>query len=223
MSIFTTPKINSTTPAGPTKVRNSALEIVLMLIVIGVVYQYLVKPKQVELMTAQENYTKADGERQEAEKTKSALSSLQAQLENQTAKIAVLDESLPLSSRITRTYLELQQLVTDAAMTPGNIQVDQTVDQAAVNIDLSKVFAKPRKLASLKISLNVIGSIQDFQGLLETIESQNRVYNIDSVDIQPERDNVFAFHIQMKTYVYVPDAITPNTAAGAISTPTTNK
>lgn len=223
MSILTTPKINSSSPAVPAKVRNSALEVILMLVVIGVVYQYLVKPKQVELASAQENYIKADGERKEAEKTQSALSSLQTQLESQGAQIAVLDESLPLSSRITRTYLELQQLVTDAAMTPGNIQVDQTVDQAAVNIDLSKVFAKPRKLASLKISLNVIGSMLDFQGLLETIESQNRVYNIDSIDIQPERDNVFAFHIQMKTYVYVPDAVLPNAAAGAISTPSTNK
>lgn len=208
MALINTPKINISSANIATSTRNTAFEVVLMLILIGVGYPYLIKPKLAELSEVKASYNKLEEERKQYEDTKKALSNLASQLEdpNNDAWVSVLDESLPLSSRITRTYLEMQKIVQLSGMTPGNIQVDQSVDQAAVNIHLDKVFAKPRKVAPLRIGLSVVGSMKAFQSFIEQLESQNRVFNIDSLDIQPERKDIFSFRLQMKTYVYVPDA-----------------
>jgi Tfp pilus assembly protein PilO len=214
--------INSFSTSGPqvsisARSKNIVVEIVFILIIMAVGYPYLIKPKQAEVRAKEAALHVLKQDSEEFEETTKALQNLQLQLtspENEVA-LQVLDEALPLSSRITRSYMEIQDIVARSGLALGALQIDQSLDQAGIVLNPSDKWAKPRKLFSVNVSLSVVGSMQNFQGLLkDKLESSNRVFNVESVDISPASDGNLNFRLSMKTYLY---AIDPQGAPVPIS------
>jgi Tfp pilus assembly protein PilO len=156
------------------------------------------KSKRAEL---QQQQALLEGAQQETKD----LSRLVTQLQASDREVALLDEALPLETRVTKLQVLLNSLVTASGMRLGPVNVETAALGVAAGDKktLDNPFGANRKLQTITLDLMVEGNVDQFRNLLRLIESNSRIVDIVSVDITDETEES-SFRIKLKAYSYAP-------------------
>ena len=200
------PKVKSFSPQSVSKSQATVFELVIMIVVLAVGYPYLVAPKVKEYRDTKDKLVAVTKDSESFENTKRDLENLKKKLADPKNKknIAVLSEALPLQTRITRTYILMEDMVKKPALSLGNLVVDQTADIGGVNVKSTSPYAAARKLSTVNLNVSVTGTMEQFRGFLTILENDNRVLDIQNLEIAPVKEDTLSFHMQVKTYLYAP-------------------
>lgn len=182
---------------------NPVIQIILLLVVLTLVSWFVIKPQwtktsqlRADLKTAQKKMSKVEEDQQEMNK-------LIAELNASPQEVAIVDEALPLSGRVSKAYVLLDNLVRFSGMSSVLLSADDTSEViAAGNKDvLNNPYEPGRELHTITMSVSVSGSMEQFKTLLETIETNGRVLDVETVNILGE-DSEARFRITVKAYSY---------------------
>jgi len=184
--------------------RTSMFELVILLVIGGLFFWFIVQPKAANL-AEQKNLSESlaqesDGLSQQQAK----IDSLIRQLAASSKDLSQLDESLPLHSRTTWVYLLVESVVESSGMTVGSLSVSNTEEEfvAADSTLAGNPFSAGRKVKKISANLGVTGSFAQFQALLKKMESSSRIIDIKTLDVSPASDGLLDFRISFDTYYF---------------------
>jgi Tfp pilus assembly protein PilO len=185
--------------------RTSLIEIGALIAVIILVLWFFVLPKRAALNAQRTELKQQEEVLANSKKDSENLVRLISQLNRSGADIALLDEALPLESRITKLEFLLDSLISASGMRLGLMNVDATTLGVAAGDKktLADPFAAPRKLQTITMEVNVSGNVDQFKNLLQLLESNSRIIDVVSIDITNEEEGS-AFKIKLKSYSYAP-------------------
>jgi Tfp pilus assembly protein PilO len=181
---------------------NPYTQIVLLGVIIALLSFFIVGPKYRAVQSSGADADAISAQRQQVESEKENLAKLMAKLENSKQDIAVTDEALPLNGRVSGLYALLESLVKNSSMQLAEISAaDGVTLVVAADKAESKGLKADRKLLTTKVSLSVVGDMQQLKNLLESIETNPRVMDVDSLNIAANEEGV-RFKIELKAYAY---------------------
>lgn len=183
---------------------NPAVQIVLAAIILVLFSWFILLPKyhdyqnnRVQLAAAKEQLTKIETDQRD-------LNRLVNELKSSPEEIEKIDEALPLTGRVSRVYVVLDNLVRSSAMSMSLLSVDDTTDiiSAGDKAVLADPYKPGRSLHTLTVSASVVGTMEQFRNLLQLIETSSRVLDVDSVEIVAGDDGSATFRLTVKAYSY---------------------
>ena len=195
---------NNFTTTTEQPVRHTLFEVILLVIVAGLFYWFIVLPKQSSNHAQSQQYTALVATQSTLMDNKNKLEAAVADMQSHPEALAEMDEALPLDNRVSKLYIALEQLTQSSAMTVGDINVNYRSDENASGDKtmLANPYAAPRTLQKMVTTLTVTGTFDQFQGLLQKIESSGRLLNVTGIAINPGRENVFDFQVNLEAYYY---------------------
>lgn len=181
-------------------------QLVLLIVVIVLFGWFLVRPKTTKLSEykSQRDDLKATQQKQASDiKT---VHDLVAKMQSSAGDVALLDETLPIESRVTRLQVLLSSIAQNSGMTLVNVSVDPGASGIAAGdkANLDKPFSKPKKLYTSDALINVTGSFDQLKALLSGVENNRRILDVDGMDISAGTDSLLTVHLKLKTYYYAP-------------------
>lgn len=184
--------------------QHTAFEIGLLIIVIGLFYWFIVMPKKAAVETLQTQYQTLSQQQATVKENKKKLATAIAEMKAHPQEVAIINEALPLDNRVTKLYIALESLTQDSGMTVGNINISYNgaEDMAGNKPMLQSPFTAKRTLHKLTTALNVTGTFDQFQALLNKIESSGRLINMSSLSIDAGKDQLLNFNVNLEAYYY---------------------
>lgn len=202
MDILNTKK--NFTIATPPAMQHTVFEIILLVIVSGLLYWFIISPKITKLnaLTVRSNELSADFASLEDNERK--FNKAVAEMKAHPEEIADLDEALPLDNRVTKLHLALESLTESSGMTVGDVSVAYKTDAiiSGNKEQLTSPFKGTRKLQKMTTALDVTGTYDQFQGLLQKLEQSGRILTITSVEVTPTADQLLNFKITLEAFYY---------------------
>ena len=188
--------------SSPGSLRNSLAEIVALILVIVLVFWFFVKPKMVELSAVRADVKSEQAIANRVEADSAQLTKLVSKLQQSKKDVDLLDEALPLESRITRLEVLLDSLVSASGtkLATLNVQVGDKVVSGDKG-ELADQFGVERKLQTYTGDLTVTGSIDEFKNLLQLIETNGRIIEITNLDLTGD-SGVPSYRLKLKAYSY---------------------
>jgi Tfp pilus assembly protein PilO len=184
--------------------RHTLFEVILLLIIIGLFYWFIIIPKQSSLETLNNQYDKLNLEQGTLQENKDRLTKAIADMQSHPQEVAYMDEALPLDNRVTKLYIVLENLTQYSGMKAGDINIafPNQNDMAGNKAQLENPFVVSRSLQKLTTTLNVTGTFDQFQALLQKIEDSGRLINIKAINIVATKENLLDFNINLEAYYY---------------------
>ena len=185
-----------------TKLQASVAEIVAIGLVIILVSWFLIKPKLNQLSKVKASIRTQQIAFDQVEADSATLTKLINQLQQSKSTVALIDEALPLVSRVTRLNVLLDGLATASGtkISSLNVQVGDKI-AAGNKSQLASQYGGNRKLQTFVGDMTVLGTIDQFKNLLQLIETNGRIVDITNVDLSSTGDNN-SFRIKLKAYSY---------------------
>jgi Tfp pilus assembly protein PilO len=186
--------------------RSSLFEAIILLVVVVLFGWFLLKPKNQSLS---EQKSQADILASQAASTaeaKADLEKLVSQMRSNTADVALLDEALPLQSRLSKVEVVLEQYIRDSGLQLSNISVDiPETGVAAADSSLAKnQFEGKRKLQTTPFTVTASGTMQQLRAFLLLLENGGRIIDVAGVEVASQTDSL-TFRIKVKSYAYAPE------------------
>lgn len=186
--------------------RSSLFEAIILLVVVVLFGWFLLKPKNQSLS---EQKSQADILASQAASTaeaKADLEKLVSQMRSNTADVALLDEALPLQSRLSKVEVVLEQYIRDSGLQLSNISVDiPETGVAAADSSLAKnQFEGKRKLQTTPFTVTASGTMQQLRAFLLLLENGGRIIDVVGVEVASQTDSL-TFRIKVKSYAYAPE------------------
>lgn len=183
--------------------RSSLFEAIILLVVVVLFGWFLLKPKNQSLS---EQKSQADVLSKQATSTSEAkadLEKLVSQMRNNATDVALLDEALPLQSRLSKVEVVLEQYTRDAGLQLSNISVDiPDAGVAAADASLAKnQFEVKRKLQTTPFTVTAAGTMQQLRAFLLLLENGGRLIDVAGVEVASQTDSL-TFRIKVKSYAY---------------------
>lgn len=185
--------------------QHSVFEIILLVIVAGLFYWFIVAPKQVKVNAMQNQGSSLEADFNSLEQNEKKFNQAIADMKAHKDDIADLDEALPLDNRATKLQIALGSLTQSSGMVVGDISIAYKNDGVtAGNKDLlANPYKNARKLQRMTTSLDVTGTYDQFQGLLQKLEQSGRILTITGVEIVPTQQNgLLNFKVTLEAYYY---------------------
>ena len=194
---FTSPVKNQTT-------QHTAFEVILLIIIVGLFYWFIVLPKKSSVDDLGSQYKTLQDQQALLLGNKEKLAKAIADMKSHPQMVKEMDEALPLDNRVTKLYIALESLTQDSGMTVGNINIsfNGTEPMAGNKELLANPYGAKRTLHTLTTSLHVSGSFDQFQALLQKIESSGRLINMTSLNITAGKDDALDFSVNLEAYYY---------------------
>lgn len=202
MDILNTKK-NFTIATQPA-MQHTAFEIILLLIVSGLLYWFIILPKQNKLDALTIRSGELSAEFASLEDNERKFNKAVADMKAHPEEIADLDEALPLDNRVTKLNLALENLTQSSGMTVGDIAIAYKNDTviSGNKEKLASPYKGTRKLQKMTTGLDVTGTYDQFQGLLQKLEQSGRILTITSVEVTPTADQLLNFKITLEAFYY---------------------
>jgi hypothetical protein len=182
---------------------NPIIQIVLLIIVIVLLSWFVVKPKYASTMQNRRELSSAKAKMAKVEEDQQELDRLISEMKSSPQDIALVDEALPLTGRVSKTYTLLNTLVQYSGMSLTLISADDTskLIAAGEKDELQNPYKPGRKLHTVTMTVSVAGSMEQFKSLLELIETNGRVLDVDTVNIVGGEDTP-KYQVTVKAYAY---------------------
>ncbi len=162
------PKNNLVSPLnGATQ--HTVFEVILLLVVAGLFYWFIVSPKMSELTAVQAQYAVIEEEHKQLVTNKDLLNQAISDMKSSSDILKDLDEALPLDNKVTKLYIALESLTKTIGMTVGDINISfkSDVPMAGNRAKLASKYGTPRALQKLSTTLSVTGNFSQFQTHLQ--------------------------------------------------------
>ncbi len=195
-----------TTTAGEPEVRHGLFEVVLLLVIIGLFYWFMVVPKKADLAAASGSLSELQDQQKNLNENKRKLLNLIDSLKSHSKEVAQMDEALPLENKPTDLQLVLENMIQSSGMTVSSNDIAYQADGviAGDKAMLQDPYKPARKIKKQDANLHVIGTVEQFQELLKKVETNGRLMDIKSIEIRSTKDGQLDFNLQLEAYNYAP-------------------
>jgi hypothetical protein len=182
---------------------NPMIQIVLLVIVIVLLSWFVVKPKFASTMENRTELKAAKARMAKVEEDQQELNRLISAMKASPEEIALVDEALPLTGRVSKAYTLLNTLVQFSGMSLTLLGADDTskVIAAGDKDELENPYKPGRKLHTVTMTVSVEGNMEQFKSLLELIETNGRVLDVETVNIIGGEEAP-KYHVTVKAYAY---------------------
>lgn len=178
----------------------------ILLIVAGLLlWWFVIAPKYSSVMDKRTELTTINGQKALFEQEQAELNQLIAKLESSDSQVKLLDEALPLSSRPTQIAVLLESYARSSSLQLSQVNI-QNLDKTIAAGDkevLDKPYSVDRSLLTVKVSVSVSGTIDQFKNFLELLETSGRIVDVSSLEVS-SADGATKFSVDLTTYAYEP-------------------
>ncbi len=184
--------------------RNAITEIVLLLIVAGLFYWFLLSPKMAEVKLKQAEADKFTEQKQSIQQDVATLKKLSEDLKESGDDLVHLDQALPLEERQVRTQLLLDQLIRSSGLFVGDISVNdpQETVVAGNKALLKNPFGVPRSLGMLTVNASVSGNFDQLLDLIKKLENYGRLMDISTLNLSAGSGGVLNMKLTFTMYYF---------------------
>lgn len=182
---------------------NPTLQAILFSIVVVIFTWFIVMPKLLTVTAARGELNKIQDQLKKTKSDELELNKLLTKLRASEDEVALVDEALPLTGRVSKANVLMENLVQTSGMSMSQLSStdSQKIISAGDKSNLSDPFAKKRALYTITMTASVTGSMDQFRNLLELIETNSRVLDVDSMEIIGA-DQQIKFRVIVKAYAY---------------------
>jgi Tfp pilus assembly protein PilO len=187
--------------------RNSMFEVGLLLIICLLFSWFILLPKRAEVAQKQSNLETVKKQGDNTSKQLATLQSLVNSLPSDSQNIAELDQALPLDGSTIRLQLLIQNLAQSVGVTVGNISVsgNPSGEVSGNTALLANPYGASRTVQTMDGTLDVVGSFQQLQSLLQKLENSGRLIDMDSMTInQGSSPGNLDMNLTFKAYYFAP-------------------
>ncbi len=190
----------------PKAAQTSFIEVVVLIVIIGLFYWFMVLPKAASLQTQTKAYEAAQKRQQSSAHELKNLESLISQLKSSQKEVVRLDEALPLDGKTTKLQMLIEYMAGTSGLTVGGVNVSGKGDTilAGDKALLSQPFKPKRSLQKMSVSIFVTGTFDQLQTFLKKIESNSRIMDVASLDIGPAQEGLLSLRLSVDSYYFVP-------------------
>lgn len=183
---------------------NPIFQIVLLLIVLVLSSWFVIKPKLSAALQQRKEYKLAEQRVSKTEEDEQELNRLISEMKSSPQENALVDEALPLTDRVSKTYVLLDSLVRFSGMSSNLLSADDSSEVIAAGDKdaLNNPYQPGKELHVITMTTSVVGTMDQFRSLLQLIETNGRVLDIESVNIVGGESET-KFRIVVKAYSYV--------------------
>lgn len=176
---------------------------VLVLIVLILFSWFIFRPRLAQFNESRAEVNAAKQQLDKIESDQRELNRLVNELRSSPDEVAILDEALPLSGRISKVNVLLDNLVRSSGMTLAVISADDTqkIISAGDKSILQNPYQPGRTLHTITISTSITGTMEQLKNLLQLMETNGRVLDVESLQIMGG-DPVTKFRLTVKAYAY---------------------
>ncbi|HMQ01690.1 MAG TPA: hypothetical protein PKD79_01310 [Candidatus Doudnabacteria bacterium] len=191
------------TIANSQQMQNPILQAILLLAFTGLFGWFILAPKFTANDVTRTELAELKTQRQNLEADQVELNRLIAQMQTAQDDIRLVDEAVPLSSRPTKIAVLIEAYARNSALTLKQLNIDGLDEHiSAGNKDLAdNQFGGNRALATINVTANVSGNIEQFRNFLQLLEQSGRIIDVDSMIVSSDEEAI-QFNIRLKTYAY---------------------
>ena len=198
--------LTSTTPKSVYKrpdTGNPIIQAVLVLLALVLFSWFVLKPwitkaldSRSQLSTAQKQLTATEADQRE-------LTRLVNELRSSPDEVALVDEALPLSGRVSKVNVLLDNLVRTSGMTISVLSAQDTKDiiSAGDKKMLESPYQPGRVLHTITVTASITGTMEQLRNFLQLVETNGRVLDVASLKIIGG-EPITKFQITVKAYAY---------------------
>ncbi len=187
------------------QIQSPLFQAVLLIIAIVIFWWFILSPKYNQVSTKRAELASVQSQQSSLENDQEELNKLIDKLESSDAQIKLLDEALPLSNRPTQIALLLETYAQSSGMSISDISVDD-LDHAIAAGNKSVIddpYGKQRGLVTVKVTMVVTGSVDQFKNFLEILEKSGRIVDVENLEVT-SGDGAARFTLDLKTYAFEP-------------------
>jgi Tfp pilus assembly protein PilO len=182
---------------------NPIIQIFLSVVVLVLFSIFILKPKITQTYENKAKLAAAKSQLTQIEKDQKELNTLVNKLKSSPEEVALIDEALPLSGRVSKAYVLMESLVNSSGMDLSLIDSSDT--SKFVSAGEKEVLANPykagRELHTITLNTSINGTMEQFRNLLQLIETNGRVLDVESVEINGG-EALTKFMVTIKAYAY---------------------
>lgn len=203
--MITSPQIKTFVPK-MTPERGHFTEIGLLAIIIILFSWFVLKPKVIALAQLKNEQQAIEQQQASVADQKNQLLELVSKLESSSTDLAILDEALPLNSRLTTMAVLTDNLAKSNGMSVASIAVDGAESSKAIvagdKATLTDPYKVERKLNTATVLITTSGTLEQFVGFLNAIENSTRVMDVQTIDISGQEQGQLLFKVKVRGYSF---------------------
>ncbi len=183
------------------------IEVMLLIIVSGLFYWFMILPKATHLKEQNDLLAKTTEEKAKISKTVDDLKKMVGQLTTYKKEIAELDEAVPLDAMVLRFRVLLENLSESVGLSVSTVNVSNNSSEPwAGNKELiANPYGVSRSMQRLSGSISVVGTYDQVIALLEKIQTSGRVININSVSIDSSENGNLSVVLALDAFYLAPN------------------
>ncbi len=188
------------------RTQNNLVEVVLLVLVIGLFFWFIVIPKKANLVVKQQRAAELRVEEGKLSGDLAQLKALVEELKANSNNVAKLDEALPLTQNTARVHLLVEQMARSSGATISDLNVvGESEAVVAGNVEiLDNPFTVARSRKTLDVSVNVLGSFDQLKAFLQKLEKNGRIFNVAALGIKGTEEGLLELRLNLEAYYYAP-------------------
>lgn len=179
-------------------------EVALLVIIIGVVFWFLILPKNSEVKSEHQQLEALSARTVEIQGQAAVLKNLVDSLSASGKDVEKLDEGLPLTGRTTRLQMLLEGIASSSGMNNTKISVDNP-SSGVVAGDvalLENEFKAGRSLQVVSAFVDVTSTMDKLVVFLQKLERSGRIFAVKTLEIGPAEDQQLNMKLTLDAYYF---------------------
>ncbi len=187
--------------------RNPIMECVLLLVVCGLFYWFMISPKMAQINEQKTVLAQAETDKSKISGTVEDLRKLIDKVSSHSQEVSYLNEAMPLDAKVLRLRMLLEKLGESVGVSVSNVNVTGQTDApwAGDKAVLDNPYAIPRTVQRLNGTVSAVGTYGQIISFLEKIESSGRVINVNSMSIDSSAGGNLNIMLTFDAYYLAPN------------------
>jgi Tfp pilus assembly protein PilO len=187
--------------------QSQLLQAGLLLVVIVLFGWFLIWPRYQAWQESKQALAATQTELDSLEHDESVINKLSQTLQQSGSSVRLLDEALPLESRISRAHVLIAQVAQNSGLQLASIGLDGSNTGIAAADPLTKTgpYGVTRSLQTTVLSVALTGTVPQFQSFLEGLQSNGRLVDLQNLEVRTA-DTKVQFRIKVQLYTYAPQS-----------------
>lgn len=206
MNVSLPKNINFNLSAQSKSFRNPMIEAVLLLVACGLFYWFMIMPKNAEITKQKVTLSQAQADEKKIAGTVADLKKMVEKLSANPKEIANLEEAIPLNGNVLRFRILLEDLSQSVGLSVSTVNVTNNSDEpwAGNKALIANPFGVSRSVERLNASISVIGTYAQIVALLDKLQTNGRIINVSSVNINSSENGNISIMLNLDSYYLGP-------------------